>query len=214
MIGDFDQGRSLVERGRAMFEKLGITIALLAVCNWTAELEELAGDLEAAEEQLRVGLEICRRTGFMPGLRGFTPDLRGVTLDLARLADLQERHDEAEELVSSIHEEPETDDRWARIGWLWLQARRMARCGEADEAVRLANEMVGLAPPPEAILDRAFVLLDAAEICASTRRFDQAAPLAEEALRLHEQKGSLVSASKARARLAEMRQAIARGTEE
>ena len=80
----------------------------------------------------------------------------------------------------------------------------MARRGNVEEAARLAQEAIELAPPRDAPLARGDTLMDAAEVLALVRRNNQAAPVAEEALRLYQQKGNLVMAGRARALLVEL----------
>jgi tetratricopeptide (TPR) repeat protein len=202
MRGEFDQARALIARGRALFDELGITVALLAVSTWSGEVEELAGDLAAAERDFRVGMEISERIGDTRAHQEFT-------FEVARLADLQGRYDEADQLTSIYEQDATSDDRWLRLWRRCRHARVMARRGEADDAARLAQEAVALAPPPDAALGRSHVLMDAADILSLAGHLDQAAPIVEEALQLYERKGSLVAAGKARVLLAELREAVA-----
>ncbi len=197
MQGDFVEARALVARGRALFEELGVKIAVVGCFSWSGEVEELAGDLAAAEAELRAGLQFCEETGDRRQLQDFA-------FGIARLADRQGHYAEAESLLSIDEEPAESDDRWLQVDWRCWRARIMARQGQMEEAVRLANEAVALAAPPEAPLYRAFWLLDAATVILLAGRFDEAISLAEEALTLYERKGNLVMAARVRDQLAEL----------
>jgi class 3 adenylate cyclase/tetratricopeptide (TPR) repeat protein len=197
MQGDFVEARPLLARGRALFEELGVKMAVVGCFSWSSEVEELAGDLAAAEAELRAGLQMCQETGDRPQLLDFA-------FGIARLADLQGHDDDAESLLA-IYEEAESDDRWVQVGSRCWRARVMARRGQTDEAVRLALEAVALAAPPDAPLDRGGWLIDAAATLSLAGRHDLATSIAEEALTLYERKGNLVMAGRVQEQLGEMR---------
>jgi class 3 adenylate cyclase/tetratricopeptide (TPR) repeat protein len=199
MLGDFSKARALIERGRALFEDLGIVWALVAVANWTGEVEELAGDLEAAESQYRRALTICETTG---DRRRQQP----LLFSIARLADIQGRPAEAAELAPLYKETATTDDRLLQVTRRCWRARLLARSGKARGAQQITQQAIELAPPPEAALDRGRILGDAAEIFALADNVDRATRILDEAQRLWERKGSPAAAEKAR----ELRKAFLR----
>jgi class 3 adenylate cyclase/tetratricopeptide (TPR) repeat protein len=197
MQGDFVEARHLVARGRALFEELGVKMAVVGCFFWSSEVEELGGDLAAAEAELRAGLEFCQETGDRL-------QLLDLAFGIARLADLQGHDDDAESLLA-IYEETENDDRYVQVDGLCWRARVMARRGQTEEAVRLALEAVALAAPPDAPLYRGAWLIDAAAVLALAGHHDQATSIAEEALTLYENKGNLVMAGRVQEQLGELR---------
>jgi tetratricopeptide (TPR) repeat protein len=197
MQGDFVEARHLVARGRALFEELGVKMAVVGCFFWSSEVEELGGDLAAAEAELRAGLEFCQETGDRL-------QLLDLAFGIARLADLQGHDDDAESLLA-IYEETENDDRYVQVDGLCWRARVMARRGQTEEAVRLALEAVALAAPPDAPLYRGAWLIDAAAVLSLAGHHDQATSIAEEALTLYENKGNLVMAGRVQEQLGELR---------
>ncbi len=202
MQGDFVKARALVARGRALFEELGVKIALVGCFIWSGEVEELAGDLAAAEAEWRAGLQVCEETGSRSQQLDFA-------FRIARVADLQGHYDDAESLLSIYEETAESDDRWLQVDRRCWRARVMARQGQMEEAVRLAHEAVALAAPPAAPLYRGAWLVDAASVLSLAGRLDEATSIAEEAFTLYEHKGNLVMAEKVRTLLTELREAVA-----
>jgi tetratricopeptide (TPR) repeat protein len=198
MQGDFVQARALVARGRALFEELGVKMAVVGCFIWSGEVEELAGDLAAAEGELRAGLQVCEETG---------DELQALdfAFGIARLADLQGHFDDAASLLT-IYEETESDDRWLQVDSRCWRARVMARQGQTEEAARLALEAVALAAPPDAPLYRAAWLIDAAAVLSLSGRHGQAISIAEEALTLYERKGHLVMVERVQDQLTELRE--------
>jgi hypothetical protein len=194
MQGDFIEARTLVARGRASFEELGVTMAVVGCFGWSADVEELAGDLAAAEAELRAGLRLCEEIGDGRQLLEFA-------FEIARLADLQGHYDEAANLRSTNEEPEESHDRWLQLDKRRWQARVMIRQERPEEAVQFALEAVALAAPPEAPLYRAASLIDAAAVLSLAGHHSQATSLAEESLTLYERKGNLVMAEKVRTQL-------------
>ena len=168
MRGDFDRARTLISRGRALFEELGIKTALVAVSEWAAEVEELAGNLLGAEKEVVAALNGSKTTGDKR-------QAQMLAFWIARLADLQGRHDEAEGLMPTYEETAASNDPWLRVARCCWRARTLARQGKIEKAVQLVREAVALAPPPDLVLDRCAVLMDAAEILSLAGHPDHAA---------------------------------------
>jgi thioredoxin-like negative regulator of GroEL len=73
-----------------------------------------------------------------------------------------------------------------------------------EEGELLARQAVALIDQTEFPVDRADMRMDLAEVLRLAGRPDEAAQALMEALRLHEQKGNLVSAERTRALLADL----------
>jgi hypothetical protein len=86
--------------------------------------------------------------------------------------------------------------------------RRAPSCWPAgvqlDGAERLATAAVRLAENTDALNLTGDALLDLSEVLRLAERPDEAVPVIQEARRLYEQKGNLVSADKARSLLGEL----------
>ena len=82
--------------------------------------------------------------------------------------------------------------------WRQVRAKALARRGEDVAAEDLAREAVALAEPTDALDMRADALVDLAEVLRLIDRKDEPKGVLEEALRLYEQKGNVVSAARAR----------------
>ena len=140
MQGDFAEARALVAQGRTLFAELGVTVAVLSCFAWSAEVEELAGDLAAAEAEFRAGLQACEQTGDKSRQLGFA-------FWIARVADLQGHYDDAQHALSIGEELEEHGADWESERRCW-RARVLVRRGQTGEAVRLAHEAVASAEPP------------------------------------------------------------------
>ena len=96
---------------------------------------------------------------------------------------------------------PLADDYASQILWRSVRAKAFAREGRLDDGEQLAREAVTLAEATDDINFRGDALMALAEVLCLAERPGEAVPVIEEALRLFEQKGNVVSARKARALL-------------
>jgi tetratricopeptide (TPR) repeat protein len=85
-----------------------------------------------------------------------------------------------------------------------VRAKAIANGGRLAEGEQLAREAVALAQDTDDINLHGDALMALAEVLRLAERPDEAAPFIDQALRLYEQKGNLVSAGKARSLLAEL----------
>jgi tetratricopeptide (TPR) repeat protein len=163
----------------------------------------LAGDLEAAERRIRTGLEFMQDKGAAAAqVAGVAPLLADVLYRLGR-------YDEAELLLDEASRNADEDDIAAQSMWRAIRAQTLARRGQRAEAEQLAREAVALAAPTDFVLLQADVLSALAEVLDMLGRPTEAAEVLRDALDLLERKGNVVSAGKARTRLAELREAVA-----
>jgi tetratricopeptide (TPR) repeat protein len=197
MLGHFDAARKLIERVRMMTEDLGLArglpFILRAEHGWI--VETLAGDPDAAERELRVAYEALEQMG-EKGL---------LSTQAARLAQslyAQQRYVEAEHYTKISEQAGASDDIATQMLWRQVRAKTLARRGEDGSAQELAREAVALAEPTDALDMRADALVDLAEVLRLVGRNDEPKGILEDALRLYEQKGNVVSAGRARDALA------------
>ncbi len=194
--GDFDEARSLQARRAAIFDELGLELAAAWVAHTTGWVELLADDAQAAELVLRPAYETLERMGAKT-------QLQVVGSYLVHALTLQGRHEEAEPLALRVEELDPTgvaEIASARSA----RGRAAAALGRGAEGERLAAEAVALVDETDFLIDRADARMVLADILRSAGRSEEAAQLLEEALRLHERKGNLVSSQRAAALLGEL----------
>jgi class 3 adenylate cyclase/predicted negative regulator of RcsB-dependent stress response len=193
----FEEARANYKRGREIEDELGFKLRAAAGTMIDASVEILAGDLDAAEEQLRWGFEVLEAMGETGFLSTVAAMLAGVTF-------AQRRYEEAERLVEISEQATAEDDLISQVLWRVTRAKLLARRGEVAEGERLAREAVELMAETDELDRQGDVLLDLAEVLRLGGREAEAAHLVSDALKLYEQKENLVSAERARALQAEL----------
>jgi class 3 adenylate cyclase len=188
MRGDFTTARGLIGQDIAAFEEVGSAFAAVqSAGEGFAIIEVLAGDLTAAERYLTESFQALTEAGE-------TGHRSSVAAWLASALSAQGRHEEAERLTHVSEETASPDDYLSQILWRSTRGRALAGQGRAGEGERFAREAVAIAGGTDDVNLRADTLAVLAEV-----RPDEAAVLIEEALRLYEEKGNIVSARSARA---------------
>ncbi len=190
MRGQFGEATASLDRAEAIFQDLGQQIELGAN-QMAGAVELLAGNARAAERRLRAGYEILDRIGE----RSYLPSVAAM---LAAAVYLQGRWEEAAELAETSRRHSSSDDVDAQVMWRGTLAKVLARRGEADRAAALAREGVALAATTDALDMHATALMDLAEVLRLGGRPRDALPVLEDATRIYERKGNVVSARLAR----------------
>jgi DNA-binding SARP family transcriptional activator len=195
MLGRFDEARQHLEEarhGRLEYGEPG-TLAM----NWAFEaawVEDMAGDVPAAEAILADACEVLRRLGNHVWL----------ATNLSALAEVvagQGRHAEALELATEASKIGPADDLVTQVSWRRAQAGALAANGKSAKAERLAREAVALRDGTDLLNDRAESLVVLAEILGIRRKTTEAAESLEQARALFEAKGNIVAAERTRASL-------------
>lgn len=192
MLGEFDTARELVLRARrGVLELIRVRRALAVLAHRAAEVEILAGDLEAAERTLRHGVEVALDVGERDQASQIAAELsrvlssRGAIQEAMTFASVSRRHAPAESVA-------------AQALWRVATARALALAGESGDAGPLAREAITLVPADMLNL-RAEVHLDLAETLLVTGQHQAALSPTREAASIYERKGNLVGARRARA---------------
>jgi class 3 adenylate cyclase/tetratricopeptide (TPR) repeat protein len=195
MDGKFDESRRLLEQARAVFQDVGRPAWAASLLMARGFVELIAGDASQAERVLREGREEFLRLGE----KGY---LSTLSANLALALCLQGRFDEADPFIEESRDLASSED--VASQWVWRTAKAMvlADRGELAEAERLAREAVDLASGGDALVDQAETLSVLARILVAAGRSDEAAALLRQAVDKYERKGDVVSASRARERLA------------
>jgi tetratricopeptide (TPR) repeat protein len=182
MRGNFELGREMCLRARARFEELGLRLEAAAMALESSHVEELAGDVVAAEQELRRGFDVL-------GELDETFVRSSIAGLLARSLVEQSRVDEAEEMSAVAEELSDADDIDAQVIWRCARAKVLAARGRLDEAQALAREALALIEPTDFVIIQIPAYCDVAAILR-LRGLPEADALLERARRLAEEKGS------------------------
>ena len=195
MQGGFGEARQLVGRARTTLEEIGGTLMAASTSLDSYAVEWLAGDLEAAERDLRRDYETLaalEETYLMPTVAGC----------LARMLCLQGRFDEADEFARVAEAVAAADDISSQALWRTARAQVLAKAGDVDAGVVLAGEAVELLRATDFLVTLGDALTELASVLEDAARGRDAAAALVEAVALHERKGNVAAAAAARERLA------------
>src|SRR5262249_4144536 len=167
-----------------------------------AEIATLKGDHEAAAGYLRRYCEFLEARERRNNVSTFAPRLGRSLCALGR-------YDEAEPLARLARELGGEWDAATQLLWRQVQARVHASRAEYAEAEGLAREAVAIAEATDWFKDRGGAFCDLAEGLNSAGRTEEAAAALEQGLERFEHKKNLAMAERVRARLAELRPALA-----
>jgi len=189
------EGRELLEESTRQLAELGSHVLASSSSSESARIEILAGDLVAAEALLWRDHHALTAMGE----RYLLPSVDGL---LARVLYVQDRFDEAERLALGVRDMAIEDDLDAQAIWRSVHGMILARRGDPDEGIRLSLEAIGMRRRSDAIVFLADALNDFSEVLRFTGREHEVRAVRNEALRLYERKGDIVSAGRVRSLLA------------
>ena len=195
MRGNFERARLLYRQSRASLEELGCLLPAALTSLASSVIEFLAGDLAAAESELRTDY---RRLEEM-GERNYISTTAGLLADVLYR---QGRYDESAEFAGICEHLASTNDVASQFLWRCVRGKLKARQGAIDEAESLLSAATALIETSDQLDLQGNGLLDFAEVRELAGAHADAAALSERAARLFEIKGNVVSALRAR-RLAE-----------
>jgi tetratricopeptide (TPR) repeat protein len=195
MEGRFERGRELYRRALAMLNDLGPSVTAASTSTESSRVELLAGDLEAAERELRrddvalaaLGDRFYRST--VAAMLAGVLELRGDLDEAVRLSEVAEALSDEDDVVSQVL-------------WRVARGRAYARRDRPAEAEALVVRAIELTGQTVDISLQADVLVDLATVLHLAGRDDEALPPLAEALALYERKGDLVSAARIAAQTA------------
>jgi class 3 adenylate cyclase/tetratricopeptide (TPR) repeat protein len=189
-LGRFDVARDKLERSKAICRELGIAYGLAEAHIAGCEMEQLAGDLAAAEREIREAIRVATEMGATRYLAIYRTDLANVLLGQGRDVEAMTELELAREHGG-----------YAPV-WKSTHARALAREGRIEEAVAEAREAADAVDGSDNISGRAGILVDLAEVLRASGDHSGAADALELAVRLHEEKGNVVNAEQCRQLLA------------
>jgi class 3 adenylate cyclase/tetratricopeptide (TPR) repeat protein len=198
MSGTSVEAREAWERAHATALDLGMpdVIGFVGQEGWL--VETIIGDHAAAERIARETFEILDRAG-TNALRNIASDqLAGSLVELGRL-------DEAEAFVEVSRAPDMAVDDPFQGPWHLTLGKILAHRGDLEGAERLVREGVRVTERTQYLTDRAFSLLDLAEVLRLAGRAEEAASAVEGAIDLFEQKRNVVCSDRARRILEDLR---------
>jgi class 3 adenylate cyclase/tetratricopeptide (TPR) repeat protein len=190
-----DLGRRFVEAGKVLLSELGMGwINAAHAGNWVEVLCETPAEME---REFRAAYETLAEAGEKGVLSTMAADLADAVLAQGRTAEAGHLLDEAEQAGAR-------DDVVTQVIVARVRAKLMARRGDSEAARRLAREAVERAFATEYVQMQADTLWALADVLAVTHDPEEAAEALAQAVRVYEEKGFLLLADRARARLQEL----------
>lgn len=197
MQGAFDEARRIIGRSLGIFADLGQAYWLAASADVAGFIEWLAGDLAAAERELRHCCDDLERMGE----KSYLSTVGGM---LARVVAAQGRDEEALRLSQVSEASAAGDDVDSQVRWRLARAPVLSRRGDSGQAERLAREAVELVAGTDVIDLHADALVELAAVLRRADRPGEAVAALREAGTLYQRKGNVVSAGRVKAALAEL----------
>lgn len=194
MRGRFGESRQLIMQARSALGEVALTVWSAGPLTEMSALAELwAGEVEAAERELRWAVRTLRRTGEFAWL----PTIAGILADVIYF---QGRYEEAEAFVRLGEGIAGSDDVYSQGLLRCVRAKILARVGAAEAGVRIAREAVAIAEPTDFLFLQSFVLDGLSEVLHIAGFQEEADAALVGAVRLCEQKGFVVGARQAQGR--------------
>jgi class 3 adenylate cyclase/tetratricopeptide (TPR) repeat protein len=197
MSGRFAEARQLWREGVEMLEELGLPILVAGCSEERFDIELLAGDLAAAEAELRKACDVLQQLGE----KGF---LSTRAACLAYVLCLQNRFDEAEPFVDLAIEAASADDLGTLVYAGIARAAVLAGRGAMDDAERHAREAVAIVARTDWLDLHAGAVTCLADVLRAAGRTAEAVAPLQEAIALYEEKGNTVAGGRMRTLLEEL----------
>jgi tetratricopeptide (TPR) repeat protein len=194
MNGEFEKARAMCQQGRAQLRDLGQGVNAASTGLDLARVELLAGDLAAAEREVRADYAFLSRMGekyFLPSMAAL---LSRVIRDQGRDSEAMEFSVIAESMAAESDIEPQAM-------WRLVRAPIVARAGENTEAEKLARSAVALACQTDIPVLQADAWAELATVLTIGGRPDEARDCLRQAMQIYTAKGDTVSATRMRMQL-------------
>jgi predicted ATPase/class 3 adenylate cyclase len=199
-LGRFDAARSLLAHAVAQMTERGqeLVVAISLRVEW--EIEMLAGDAVAAERAARHGCDELERLGERALLSTRACDLADALYALGRYPESGQWARRGLDLGSG-------DDLATQVAGRGMQARLLARRGDASAALAMAGEADAIALTTDSLLAQGNAALDLAEVRYLTGDAVRGREEILRAVEQYERKGAAANAARARRLAAQWEQA-------
>jgi class 3 adenylate cyclase/tetratricopeptide (TPR) repeat protein len=194
MLGDMNQARAFLELSVNSWRERGREEVAHVIA---ADVEELAGNHEAAAEHLAAYCAVLEERGLAPVLSTYAPKRGRHLCALGRF-------DEAERLAEQGRSYGQDDDPVTQSLWRQVMALVLAQRGDLVGAERLAREAVPFSRATNSPWQQGDALFDLAAVLEASGRDEEAASALCEALVEYERKPIIPLARHTRERLASL----------
>jgi tetratricopeptide (TPR) repeat protein len=195
MAGRFDEARDRWRDTRQYLQERGLRVHVGGEALHGGNIEDLAGDLDAADHVYEEGIAILQALGETGVLSTLAAMRAGILYRLGR-------REELEAAVLLAQETGAPTDISTQVLWRIPVAQFAADDGRDTEARRLIDEAVELVEPTDFLEMRGAAFEGLAHVEARTGNLDAWKAALERALAEHDRKGNLVSAGRVRDQLA------------
>jgi tetratricopeptide (TPR) repeat protein len=186
MEGRFTEARELYTRSVGVYEEFGLRFRRAVRSIVGAQIESLAGDLAAAEQELRTGYSMLEEMGE----RGARSTLAGC---LADVLSSKGSNVEAERYAQIARETAAQTDVMPQVLWRRALVRTAARRGDLTAAEELARSAVALAEGTDSLDLRAGTLVALGEVLRDAEQSAAASASLAEAKALYVLKGNIAA---------------------
>jgi hypothetical protein len=197
LLSRAEAARGSLSEAAALAQEIGSAFSEAHLGWFRGLLELYTGDPAAAEQDLRPAYETTSQMGEELGAHQ-------MALDLARSLLARGDFGEADQLASRVGRLAAPSYRPPQVRWRGIKALVLANRGETANAVELAREGVALADGSDWLELQGEVRLDLAEALVAAGIDQAAGAVLEEAIERFERKEDVVSARRARERLAQL----------
>ena len=186
MAGRFDEARTLYAESVSVYEEFGLRFRRAVRTIVGAEIETLAGDLDAAERELRTGYSMLEEMGE----RGVRSTVAGF---LADVLSLKGNDGDAHTFVEIARETAAETDVVPQVLWRRALARTLARRGDAEGAEELVRCALVLGEETDFLGLRAGTLIAVGTVLREAGRSEEAAASVDQARELYVRKGNIAA---------------------
>jgi hypothetical protein len=195
--GRFADARAAITRAQSAQTRCGAEIDSALSAGLAGLIEMTAGDLAAAETELKKGCDALRATGQRGYLCSLLPRLAEVEYALGRAGEAQRLTEESEALA-------EAADLDAQARWRATRAKILAQRGQFTTARQLAGEAEALIAPTSRADLQTEILVAKAEVAKLAGAPAEAAASLRTALRIYQDRRIVPLADQTRAALASL----------
>jgi tetratricopeptide (TPR) repeat protein len=201
MRGNFEVARACYRRGRVLLEEFGYRFFAALISLDSALVEMLAGDLQAAERELRGDYQTLEQMGE----RNYISTTAGM---LAEVLYRQGRYGESSELAGICRELASPDDVTSQFLWRCVHAKLLARDRQHERSDAILAEALELIGDSDWVDWQGNGFMDLAEICLLRGRTADAIEAVGQASARFAAKGNVVSLRRADELAAELRRTL------
>lgn len=201
MRGHFDVARVRYRRSRALLEEFGWRFSAALTSHDSAPVEMLAGDLEAAERELRKDYQTLE----LMGERNYISTTAGL---LAEVLYRQGSYPESAEYAAICRGLASADDVGSQFLWRCVQAKLLARDGKYQQSGSIIAEAIELLGGSDWVDGQGSGFMDLAEIYRLRGRISNALAALAQASARFAAKGNVVSARRADELAGELRKTV------